>query len=58
MAFVLRSPKFFEFQYSYTSLRSGETKLIVSWVYVYDDRAYTYIVTGEWTSVVSVDVSR
>ncbi|XP_059165575.1 G-protein coupled receptor daf-37-like [Physella acuta] len=46
VAFVLRSPKFFELRYSYTPLTNGETKLVVSWVYVYDDRAYTYIVTG------------
>ncbi|GFN84352.1 FMRFamide receptor [Plakobranchus ocellatus] len=47
VAFILRSPKFLDIKISYTLLVTGEKILTVTWVYLYDEQAYTYIVTGE-----------
>ena len=47
VSFILRCPKFLDIQISYTTLVSGEQLLTVTWVYLYDEQAYTYIVTGE-----------
>ncbi|CAL1528694.1 unnamed protein product [Lymnaea stagnalis] len=45
-SFILMSPKFLDLKVDYTPLATGGNKLVVSYMYLYDNRAYTYIVTG------------
>ncbi|GFO27679.1 FMRFamide receptor, partial [Plakobranchus ocellatus] len=45
VAFILRAPKFFEIKFVWAMGRDGEPFLVTEWVYPYDEKAYTYIVT-------------
>ncbi|KAH9512965.1 hypothetical protein Btru_037172 [Bulinus truncatus] len=44
--FLLSSPKFLDIEVSFVENDTGEQRAVVTWRYLYDYKAYTYIVTG------------
>ena len=47
LAFILRSPKFFDLKFTTGRGPNGETILVVDWAYPYNEKLYTYIVTSK-----------
>ncbi|CAG5136714.1 unnamed protein product [Candidula unifasciata] len=46
VSFILRSPKFFELDISHREVEGRAREMIVTYVYLYNEGIYTYIVTG------------